>query len=663
MLLWVHEGLYNHPAQWDLWLVATGCYGVHHGSFGSQMPRLFPLNCTLPFNSFPNACSGSLGILGVGWHVSWCCMILSLTLLSLLTLKSCFSLFCLLYRLYSNSIGSWWMRFARSEFLFQHPLFQQGGLLLSNEGRGWQRQKYELDLYLGLYSYSRLSWFGEFDRVLETRLIVGVTLQTTRATCSSFYSTGSDSSCLGLLGESSKVVMPPKAPVPPKASSKGFPIQQWEFKDYKLTSCTLDIGRMTCDGLGMRRESDDPEKEVMDLLSECLKPSADKWDKTGEMRLKWHIDEGVTLLTIDKAKCPRIAMNCSKPVDGFPNACSGSFAVKDRVFLLGFVQLHQTTEWGPSLSGHRDAAGGGQECLQYHGGVVISYTGACLGLRGDEAKLPFPDEIDWEATEPLEPPEMAEMPRPFRDPPSTSTLTVTTVTETSTTFTTKTSTSLMDVPPNPEDQDKDSKPSPGEPKPSESKSTPWPFLKIVALGLMLLAAAAAYFFFGTEGGKSPKQPPCRPRRWRSKRYGELELPHGMIILWHDFRGANLIVWWRLRTEFQGHCVCVLLRISCCSCSVVKIPLCKSCRKTSQGLRCFTVYMRPHTGNNPAKSWGLINHDCDHSRKGTLKRWPGRVVPGLGTDSSIHFNTVAGEVCVRISKISKFDQLSCRDKIW
>lgn len=361
------------------------------------------------------------------------------------------------------------------------------------EGRGWKRQKYELDLYLGLYSYSRLSWFGEFDRVLETRLIVGVTLQTTRATCSSFYSTGSDSSCLGLLGESSKVVMPPEAPVPPKASSKGFPIQQWEFKDYKLTSCTLDIGRMTCDGLGMRRESDDPEKEVMDLLSECLKPSADKWDKTGEMRLKWHIDEGVTLLTIDKAKCPRIAMNCSKPVDGFPNACSGSFAVKDRVFFLALYsyikqlnedQVYQAIEMRLVVD----------ESVCNTTVELISYTGACLGLRGDEAKLPFPDEIDWEATEPLEPPEMAEMPRPFRDPPSTSTLTVTTVTETSTTFTTKTSTSLMDVPPNPEDQDKDSKPSPGEPKPSESKSTLWPFLKIVALGLMLLAAAAAFLW-------------------------------------------------------------------------------------------------------------------------------------------------------------------------
>jgi len=390
--------------------------------------RAFPLNCTSPFNSFPNACSGSLG------------------------------------------------RFA--------PVY---------EGRGWKRQKYELDLYLGLYSYSRLSWFGEFDRVLETRLIVGVTWQTTRATCSSFYSTGSDSSCLGLLGESSKVVMPPEAPVPPEASSKGFPIQQWEFKDYKLTSCTLDIGRMTCDGLGMRRESDDPEKEVMDLLSECLKPSADRWDKTGEMRLKWHIDEGVTLLTIDKAKCPRIGMNCSKPVDGFPNACSGSLAVKDRVFFLALYsyikhvnedQVYQAIEM--RLVVDKSVCNTTVE--------LISYTGACLGLRGDEAKLPFPDEIDWEATEPPEPPEMAEMPRPFRDSPSTSTLTVTTVTETSTTFTTKTSTSLMDVPPNPEDQDKDSKPSPGEPKPSESKSTPWPFLKIAALGLMLLAAAAAFLW-------------------------------------------------------------------------------------------------------------------------------------------------------------------------
>ena len=30
----------------------------------------FPLKCTSSFNSFPNACSGSIGILGVGWHVS-----------------------------------------------------------------------------------------------------------------------------------------------------------------------------------------------------------------------------------------------------------------------------------------------------------------------------------------------------------------------------------------------------------------------------------------------------------------------------------------------------------------------------------------------------------------------------------------------------------------
>ena len=231
----------------------------------------------------------------------------------------------------------------------------------------------------------------------------------------------------------------------------------------------------------------------MDLLSECLKRSR---GETGQMSLKWHIDEGVTLLTIYKAKCPRIAMNCSEPVDGFPTACSGSFALKDRVFFMALYsyikhnedQVYQAIEM--RLMVDKSVCNTMLE--------LESYSGACLGLRGDEHKLPLADEIDWEATGPLEPPEVAEMPRPFRDPPSTSTLTVTTVTETSTTFTftTKTSTStLMDVPPNPEDHGKDSKPSPSEPKPSEpSNSTPWPFLRIVALSLMLLAAAAAFLW-------------------------------------------------------------------------------------------------------------------------------------------------------------------------
>ena len=395
--------------------------------------RAFPLDCTWPLDSFPNACSGSLG------------------------------------------------RYA--------PVF-----------RGKGRDEFELELYLGLYSYSRLSWFGRLDRVLETRLDVEMkwaSSSATKAACSSFYSTGSDSSCLGLSGESSKAVMPLRAPVPPKARS--FFSQQWELKDYQLTSCTLVTYDDSCDALWVQRESPDPLWEVMDELRYCLRPSKNRQDWSEEFRLEWHIDEGVTLLTIDKTHCPRIAMNCSKPLDGFPNACSGSFTLKGSLSLkeqVFFVALYSYIK--------HDNEGQAYQAIEMR--IVMdqsvcnttlevrSHTGACLGLRGFH-KLPLEDEIDWEATEPLEPPEMAEMPRPFRDPPSTSTLTVTTVTET------KTSTStLMDVPP-PEDHGKDSKPSPSEPKPSEaSKSTLWPFLKIVALSLMLLGATAAFLWYRRRQG-------------------------------------------------------------------------------------------------------------------------------------------------------------------